>query len=489
MSVRLKLILTYFVLILLSLFLLISGMIRTTARMAEDFAENVLAEKSIQDVATAALNTLVDIEYIIRHEPELFLDETHMKAVEQNVGGMNMALYVESGGEFVYNSSVKLDLDLSAFVDLLDFQNGHTNDESSAFKSADYSDDDHYYMVLRRDVGGDEKENFIYFVYEAESKNAMHWSVYGGMYRFILVVLILIVVLMTFITTKLVIKPLNKLEEATDEIRQGNLDFSVQTARKDEFGRVMNAFDTMRGELKHSIDQQMLYEENRKELIASISHDLKTPITSIKGYVEGIRDGVANDEEKMDQYLSVIYNKSNDLDKLIDDLFLFSKLDLNRVPFDFITVPAKRFFEDSGDEIRMDMSKQGFEVNFDNDLSDDMTISVDQQQFKRVITNIVSNAVKYSLDKKRIDIRVSATESLITLAIRDYGKGIDPEALERIFEKFYRVDPARNMDVGGSGLGLAIAKQIIDRHKGHIKADSVLGEGTTIYIEIGRNDI
>ncbi len=489
MSVRLKLIITYFILILLSLVLLISGMIRTTRQMAEDFAESVLAEKSIEDVATAALNTLVDIEYILRHEPALFNDENHMMSVEENVDGMNMALFVESDDVFVYNSHVRSDIKLSTFVDGLDFQNGHGGDTSDSFQSADYSNEDHYYMVLRRDVSTEDQEGFLYFVYEAESKNAMHWSVYGGMYRLIVVILILIVVSMTVMITRLVIKPLNKLEEATDEIRQGNLDFSVKTSRKDEFGRVMNAFDTMRGELKHSIDQQMLYEENRKELIASISHDLKTPITSIKGYVEGIRDGVASDEEKMDKYLEVIYHKSNDLDKLIDDLFLFSKLDLNRLPFDFKTVSAKRFFEDSGDEIRMDATKQGFEVNFSNALSEEMTLCVDQQQFKRVITNIVSNAVKYSLDKKKIDIAVTASESMITMAIRDYGKGIEAEALERIFEKFYRVDQARNMDIGGSGLGLAIAKQIINRHEGSIRAESVLGKGTTIYIEIGRADI
>lgn len=487
MSIRLKLIIAYFLLIILSLCILVLVMVRSTAMMVSDFSENTFGDNSFKSIATTAINTMVDIEYIQRHEPELFEDESHMEKVESNIQDMGLALFVEMDQQFIYSSHFYPSYAIESFVNTLEFEPGHgPMGEEGNFETADYDDDEHYFMITRYAISNGDLGDYVYIVYQAQSRNAMHWNVYGSLYRFVILIILIILMVMTLFISKTIIKPLKRIEEATIEIKQGNLDFSVSTKQKDEFGRVMNAFDTMRIELKHSIDQQLQVEANRKELIANISHDLKTPITSIKGYVEGIRDGVASDEAKMQQYLEVIHSKAIDMDRLIDDLFLFSKLDLNKVPFDFKKVSAKRFFEDSSDEIRMDAEKNGFILNFTSDIANDAMILVDQQQFKRVIANIINNAVKYSLDKKVIDIHITETKDTLKMRIRDYGKGISQEALGKIFDKFYRADPSRNADVGGSGLGLAIAKQIMDRLDGQISAESTEGEGTTIILSIGK---
>lgn len=481
MSIRLRLILSYFLLIIISLMILVGGLIVTTGRMMEAFGSRAFGDNSFSSVVTTVMDTMVDLEYMRRHEQQLFSDTTQMAEVEAGITDMNMALFVEQNGKLVYESEYKTYIRLSDFLDELVFD----GDQEDGIEIADFEDGNRFFIVGRWDIST-EGDDHIYLVYEAISRGQFHWNLYGGMYQFVGAVVILLLVALTLIITRSVIKPLNRLEEATNEIRQGNLAFSLKTSKKDEFGRVMNAFDTMREELKNSIEQQVQYEENRKELIASISHDLKTPITSIKGYVEGIRDGVASDEEKMNQYLDVIYHKSIDMDKLIDDLFMFSKLDLKRVPFDFAVVNAKRFFEDSCDELRIDVGKHGFEFNDRIELMEETAIRVDRQQFRRVMINIINNAVKYSDGIKRIDLHVSEVQGRIRLAIKDYGKGIDQASRERIFDKFYRADPARNQEVAGSGLGLAIAKEIIIQHNGTITAESSIGEGTTITIEIGR---
>jgi len=488
MSIRLKLILTYFFIIALSLGIFIGGLFGITTMFISDAADNVMGDKSLDESVTAAFNALVDIEYTNRHEPDMFYDETYASAIERTIKDYKPSMYIVDGDQMIYKSVYSPEIPFEQFYQLIEYdKEGHNHSPSNPnFDGGSYTYEDVLYIVMRQKMPSEETPDYVYLVFKAESNGQLAWNLYGGFFRFLFVILLVVLLVLTIFVGRQIIRPLNELERATNEIRQGNLNFEVNVTSKDEFGRVLNTFDTMRDELKLSIEQQIQYEENRKELIASISHDLKTPITSIKGYVEGIRDGVAQDQEKVDQYLEVIYHKSVDMDKLIDDLFLFSKLDLNRMPFEFSEVSAKSFFDDSGDEIAMDIGKLGFQLNFRNDLPKDWMIKVDQQQFRRVITNVVSNAIKYSPDGDRVDMTLLPDGDKVKVKIKDYGKGIDPESLEKIFDKFYRADPSRNTAIGGSGLGLAIAKEIIDRHEGTITAESTLGKGTTITITIGR---
>ncbi|MDD3222390.1 MAG: HAMP domain-containing sensor histidine kinase [Lachnospiraceae bacterium] len=296
-----------------------------------------------------------------------------------------------------------------------------------------------------------------------------------------LVILLAVSAMAFFWLYQSIVQPLEKLKRAAVNIKEGNLDFNVITDTEDEIGEVCTAFEEMRIKLKAQIDVSMQYEKDNKELISNISHDLKTPITAIKGYVEGIRDGVADSPEKMDKYIRTIYNKATDMDKLIDELFLYSKLDSNSMNYNFVKLNLKDYFEDCVDEISLDLESKGLEFIYKNYVPDNVIIIADPEQLKRVINNIVGNSVKY-MDRVsgRISIFIKDEPEFVQVEIHDNGKGIAKSELPHIFERCYRTDASRNSSKGGSGLGLSIAKKIIEEHGGKIWANSVEGEGTTM---------
>lgn len=279
-----------------------------------------------------------------------------------------------------------------------------------------------------------------------------------------------------------IVQPLEKLKRAAVNIKDGNLDFNVITDTEDEIGEVCIAFEEMRIKLKDQIEVSMQYEKDNKELLSNISHDLKTPITAIKGYVEGIRDSVADTPEKMDKYIRTIYNKATDMDKLIDELFLFSKLDSNSMNYSFAKLNLKDYFEDCVDDISLDLESRGISLAYYNHVPEDTIIIADPEQLKRVINNIVGNSVKYMESGRRghIGIFIKDESEFVQIEIQDNGKGIAKKELPHIFERCYRTDASRNSSKGGSGLGLSIAKKIIEEHGGKIWANSVEGEGTTM---------
>lgn len=279
-----------------------------------------------------------------------------------------------------------------------------------------------------------------------------------------------------------IVQPLEKLKRAAVNIKDGNLDFNVITDTEDEIGEVCIAFEEMRIKLKDQIEVSMQYEKDNKELLSNISHDLKTPITAIKGYVEGIRDGVADTPEKMDKYIRTIYNKATDMDKLIDELFLFSKLDSNSMNYSFAKLNLKDYFEDCVDDISLDLESRGISLAYYNHVPEDTIIIADPEQLKRVINNIVGNSVKYMESGRRghIGIFIKDEPEFVQIEIQDNGKGIAKKELPHVFERCYRTDASRNSSKGGSGLGLSIAKKIIEEHGGKIWANSVEGEGTTM---------
>ena len=277
--------------------------------------------------------------------------------------------------------------------------------------------------------------------------------------------------------------PLVKLKKATQNIKEGNLDFVLDVEGKDEFSELCQDFEEMRRRLKESTEEKSLIEKENRELISNISHDLKTPITAVKGYVEGIMDGVADTPEKMDRYVRTIYNKTNEMDHLINELTFYSKIDTNRIPYTFNKLNVEDYFEDCSEEVGLELETRGIELVYANYVEKDVMVIADGEQIRRVIHNIISNAIKY-MDKPKgiIQIRIKDVGDFIQIEIEDNGKGIGPKDLPYIFDRFYRVDKARSRAQGGTGLGLSIAKEIIKQHKGFIWAKSEYGKGSTFTI-------
>ena len=276
--------------------------------------------------------------------------------------------------------------------------------------------------------------------------------------------------------------PLVKLKKATQNIKEGNLDFVLDVEGKDEFSELCQDFEEMRRRLKESTEEKSLIEKENKELISNISHDLKTPITAVKGYVEGIMDGVADTPEKMDRYVRTIYNKTNEMDHLINELTFYSKIDTNRIPYTFSKLNVEDYFEDCSEEVGLELETRGIELVYANYVEKDVMVIADGEQIRRVIHNIISNAIKY-MDKPKgiIQIRIKDVGDFIQIEIEDNGKGIGPKDLPYIFDRFYRTDVSRNSSKGGSGIGLSIVKKILEDHGGKVWATSRLGIGTIMY--------
>lgn len=279
-----------------------------------------------------------------------------------------------------------------------------------------------------------------------------------------------------------ILRPLSKLQEATRKIRDGNLDFTLDIEEDDEIGELCQDFEEMRIRLKESAEQKIQYDNENKELISNISHDLKTPITAIKGYVEGILDGVASSPEKLEKYIRTIYNKANDMDRLIDELTFYSKIDTNRIPYTFSKLNVEDYFSDCAEELGLEMETRGIELVYANYVEKGVQVIADGEQIRRVIHNIVSNAIKY-MEKPRgiIQLRVKDVGDFIQVEIEDNGKGIAAKDLPYIFDRFYRTDVSRNSSKGGSGIGLSIVKKIMEDHGGKVWATSRLGIGTIMY--------
>lgn len=278
-----------------------------------------------------------------------------------------------------------------------------------------------------------------------------------------------------------VVLPLAQMQIATQNIKDGNLNYELAVDIDDELGQLCRDFEEMRIRLKSTAEEAVINDKRNKELISNISHDLKTPITTIKGYVEGIMDGVADTPEKMERYIRTIYNKANEMDMLIDELTLYSRIDSNRIPYNFKPISVKTYFDDCAADLSIELGNRDVDFVYSNKVAVDTKFIADDEQLKRVINNIVSNAVKY-MDKvqKKVVLSIIDIDEYIQVNLTDNGKGIRKEELPHIFERFYRTDASRNSATGGSGIGLAIAEKIIEEHGGRIWATSEEGMGTTL---------
>ena len=305
----------------------------------------------------------------------------------------------------------------------------------------------------------------------------------SSLFLCMILILLFTALLLTRWLEKSFFGPISVLNKGMNHIRDGNLDFILKTDEEGEIGELYQNYEEMRLRLKESQEEKLLQEKQNRELLSNISHDLKTPITSIKGYVEGLIDGVANTPEKQDKYIRTIYNKANDMDHLIDELTLYSRIDSDRVPYNFHRINVGDYFGDCVEEIGMDLESRGIELDYSNLIAPETRIIADPEQLKRVINNIVGNSVKY-LDKPhgRIVFRLLDEEDSIRVEVEDNGKGIAPRDIPYIFDRFYRTDSSRNSAKGGSGIGLSIVKKIIEDHGGYIWATSTLGEGTCMHI-------
>ncbi len=406
----------------------------------------------------------------------VFEQTNFLETLNERLERVDSFLIVRKGNDIYYNGSGE---DCQELIEHLPDYGGFQAESDDGI----YIGDDVQALVKQTDfIFSDKSEGSAFIVTFAESFRSQTQ---------LLIIATVIVVLGVLVMTSLalclwlyrgIVTPLSQLRKATWNIKEGNLDFVVEGNDVEEVNNLCEDFEEMRKRLKESSEENLAFDRESKELISNISHDLKTPITSIKGYVEGIMDGVADTPEKMNRYIQTIYNKAIEMDRLINELTFYSKIDTNRIPYVFNKISVNEYFDDCLDELRMELASENVDFDFENELSDEVLMIADAEQLRRVINNIVSNSLKYmDKDQKRLAIRIKDAGDFIQFEIEDNGMGIERKDLVKIFDRLYRADASRGTSKGGSGIGLSIVKKILEDHGGKVWAASEPGEGTTIY--------
>jgi signal transduction histidine kinase len=280
--------------------------------------------------------------------------------------------------------------------------------------------------------------------------------------------------------------PLVRLNETVAALSEGNLDQSVVEQGDEEIRQVQRSLEKMRVKMQEAVANRQKVDESRRMLVSSISHDLKTPMTAILGYVEGLRDGVADTPEKQIRYLETVRVKAELVDRMIDDLVYFSKLELDQVPYDFETTDPSEYLAACIEENREGFRRDRMEFTLEDRLPSGTEFRIDRGRMKRVFQNLFENARKYRKgDSGSISVVLRESTDRVLVEVRDEGIGIPKDSMPYIFDRFYRADGSRGT-VGGSGLGLSIARQIVEDHQGRIWVRSEQGEGSTFVVALPR---
>ncbi|MDF2538068.1 MAG: hypothetical protein K0S76_1089 [Herbinix sp.] len=415
--------------------------------------------------------------------PEKLENEEYISELEQVLKDKYSFITIRKNGNFLYTSNEeKLDLISNS---LPKFGVYNTDVDGGMYVGGK-----HPFLVKAQDFYySDGGEGTIFVITDLNNIIPQIKAVAVQSFISFLIIICFTATILMYWIYRSIIKPLNILRIATNQIRDGDLDYSVQSENEDEIGELCDDFEEMRIRLKELIENRLCYEEDIKELISNISHDLKTPLTAIKGYAEGLMDGVADTPEKQDKYLKTIYTKANDMSVLVDELAFYAKIDNNTVPYSFNEINIHEYFDDCIEDLSLDLEVKNIRIAYDNDINAAVRVIADVEQLKRVINNIIGNSVKY-LDKKEGNIRIRIHDvcEFVQIEIEDNGRGIPDKDIPFIFDRFYRADTSRNSKKGGSGLGLAISKKIIEDHGGRIWAVSEVGVGTTILFTLKKSD-
>lgn len=488
MKLRTRLIISFFIIILVPVLLAGATMwgfgkyqmramrqIYDTDGNAYDYFVN-----SFEALSRFTKSTYENLQKVAKDAPDKLEDREYLNQVNAELEKRYSYLIVRRGEELIYEGNGVDNQELKESLPEYD------SDMLQSAGSGFYIEGEEQALIKQIDFSyTDESPGSVFIITSLERLLPDIKGVLVDLIISILLILIFTAGMLTVWIYQGIINPIHKLQVATQNIKAGNLDFTVEVEGKDEIGELCRNFEEMRFRLKESEEEKLVGERENRVLISNISHDLKTPITAIKGYVEGIMDGVADTPEKQDKYIRTIYNKANEMDTLINELTLYSKIDTNRIPYNFSRINVADYFEDCVEEVGLDLEAKNIRLNYIDYADKDVLIIADPEQLRRVINNIIGNSIKY-LDKEQgfINIRIRDVGDFIQIEFEDNGKGISAKDLPHIFDRFYRADASRNSSTGGSGIGLSIVKKIIEDHGGKIWANSKEGTGTIMYFVI-----
>lgn len=418
----------------------------------------------------------------IEAEPEQFLNSDYLNQVDNFLNSFSTALIVKKEDNIVYFSPFLYEIESSNLA-FLEQQINISQGEDDIIRISDI-----LFMKTIPITFTDHSNGNLFLINDATAAS-QELQTFKNTVIYILVLFFIIMViintLITYFLSKQIVNPIIRLKNAAQQIQKGDYNFQLKAPSKDEIGALFESFEEARKQLKKSEETQKKYEQNRNELITNISHDLKTPITTIKGYIEGIIDGVPKSKEKQNKYLETIYQNAVHMESLIEDLFLLSKFDLDQSPYQFEYINIKEYLADCYEELQFDFQEKGIKLEYRVDYNEKKLVKADRQQLKRVILNIINNAINYkNAINPKIEMILTEKGQEAQIEIKDNGIGVSEDVLDKIFERFYKEDKARSNSSPGTGLGLYIARKIILDHGGSIQAKSRVGFGTSIFFTL-----
>lgn len=311
---------------------------------------------------------------------------------------------------------------------------------------------------------------------------------FANIYKYIGVAIMIavggVLMIVSYLIARGINRKLKNLEMAAARISNGDFATEVKYDGKDEFKNLYDTFENMRVKLYTYREMGFKMASEREKMITSVSHDIRTPVTAIKGYVQGIRDGVASSDEKRDEYLRIIYEKTVDIEDMIKDLREISTLEMTKNNYNYQKININDFIRDFSEEMSFDIENINGKV-ISEFISEATYVMVDPVKLRRVFMNIYENSKKYRSEKDLI-IRVNEYKEndYVMIDITDNGIGIKAKDTKLVFDRFFRGDRSRNTDIPGSGLGLSICKEIMDNHEGGISIRSKKKEGTTVTVSL-----
>lgn len=331
---------------------------------------------------------------------------------------------------------------------------------------------------------------FASAIFTVHSKDYREWS---GKSNVVFILSIMAMVVMDFLLLfgyvwllRYIHQPLESLHEEVTQILHGNVDMPLMYDYDDEVGTLCHDVELLRGELQFANRQNETMKENEKNLLACISHDMKTPLFAISSHAEAIKDGIVETREEIMEYTEVILKRVGVMETLVNDILEHSETELQELSIVRKMCYARQYFTEVFEEVKKDFASYGNGIIVSE--IPECSILIDKFRIQQVIFNITSNALKYSEYKTNLYVDISLFESekkkYLLVKIRDEGKGISAADLPFVFERFFRGEKARSSDIPGSGLGLNTSKYIIEKHGGQIECDSVVGKGTTVTFSI-----
>jgi len=328
-------------------------------------------------------------------------------------------------------------------------------------------------------------------ILECNNYTISNHRAFGNYYYLGILLPISLIILIYFLNRALtqfvfrsIITPIDILVYGVNQICDGNLAYRIEYNKKDEFAQICYDFNDMAHRLSDMVGARQKDEISRRELIAGISHDLRTPLTSIKAYVEGLEKGVASTPQVQKRYFETIKSKTSDLEYIINQLFLFSKLDVGEFPLYMEEIDIGEQINKLVDIFRNEYAQKGLSINLNRNLKN-VFVKIDIMQFHNVIQNILENSVKYKKEESVItEIVCIQNLSNVIITLTDNGPGVPNESIEKLFDLFYRSDASRKNPSNGSGIGLATAKKIINMMNGEIRAKNVTNGGLAIIITL-----